>query len=204
MNEDLRIDRLRWWHLPEVARMETAIFGPEAWSEGLLWTELSAGNDYRAVFDRSGLDAAARTNPDRASTADRLVSGATGSGRAVADGSAPEGIAPEGIAPGGPALADREPRIAGYVGVALGDTEAWINNIAVDAAYRRRGVARMLMDDALARARAAGAKALYLEVAVDNVPAQRLYDAYGFYGIGVRKNYYQHTGTDAAVMRMDL
>lgn len=159
MNEHLRIDRLRWWHLPEVARMEIAIFGPEAWSEGILWTELSAGNDYRAVFD---------------------------------DG------------PSGPGDTDADVPIAGYMGLALGDTEAWINNIAVDAAYRRRGIARMLMDDALARSRAAGAKAVYLEVAVDNAPAQRLYDAYGFYGIGVRKNYYQHTGTDAAVMRMDL
>jgi ribosomal-protein-alanine N-acetyltransferase len=146
--DDLRIERLRWWHLPDVAAMEVAIFGPEAWSEGLLWSELSAGNDYRAVFDGE--------------------------------------------------------RLLGYAGTALQDAEMWLNNIAVDAAARRRGVARMLMDDAVARARAHGVKALYLEVAVDNVPAQRLYDGYGFYGIGVRKNYYQHTGTDAAVMRMDL
>ncbi len=145
---DLRIDRLRWWHLPEVAAMEVAIFGPEAWSEGLLWTELSAGNDYRAVFEGE--------------------------------------------------------RILGYAGTALNDTEMWLNNIAVDAEARRRGVARMLMDDLIGRAKLSGAKALYLEVAVDNVPAQRLYDGYGFYGIGVRRNYYQHTGTDAAVMRMDL
>ena len=145
---DLRIDRLRWWHLPEVATMEVAIFGPEAWSEGLLWTELSAGNDYRAVFEGE--------------------------------------------------------RILGYAGTALNDTEMWLNNIAVDAGARRRGVARMLMDDLVGRAKLSGAKALYLEVAVDNVPAQRLYDGYGFYGIGVRRNYYQHTGTDAAVMRMDL
>jgi ribosomal-protein-alanine N-acetyltransferase len=148
MNGDLRIDRLRWWHLAEVAAMEAAVFGPEAWSEGLLWTELSAGHDYRAVFD----------------------------GEAV----------------------------VGYAGTAFNEPEAWINNIAVDPARRRRGVARMLMDDLLARARAGGAKSVLLEVAVDNVPAQRLYDAYGFYGIGVRRNYYQHTGTDAAVMRMDL
>lgn len=147
MNE-LRIDRLRWWHLPAVAKMEVAIFGPEAWSEGLLWTELSAGNDYRAVFEGE--------------------------------------------------------RILGYAGTALGDNEMWLNNIAVDETARRRGIARMLMDDLVARAKAHGAKALYLEVAVDNVPAQRLYDRYGFYGIGVRKNYYQHTGTDAAVMRMEL
>ncbi|MFC3493002.1 ribosomal protein S18-alanine N-acetyltransferase [Glycomyces rhizosphaerae] len=147
MNE-LRIDRLRWWHLPAVAEMEVAIFGPEAWSEGLLWTELSAGHDYRAVFEGE--------------------------------------------------------RILGYAGTALSDNEMWLNNIAVDAGARRRGVARMLMDDLIARAKAHGAKALYLEVAVDNVPAQRLYDRYGFVGLGVRKNYYQHTGTDAAVMRMEL
>ena len=145
---DLRIDRLRWWHLPAVAEMETAIFGPEAWSEGLLWTELSAGNDYRAVFDGD--------------------------------------------------------RVLGYAGTSLNGDEMWLNNIAVAEEARRRGVARMLMDDLLARARAHAVKSVYLEVAVDNVPAQRLYDGYGFYGIGVRKNYYQHTGTDAAVMRMDL
>ncbi|HEX2142995.1 MAG TPA: ribosomal protein S18-alanine N-acetyltransferase [Glycomyces sp.] len=148
MKADLRIDRLRWWHLSVVARMELAIFGPEAWSEGILWTELSAGHDYRAVFEGD--------------------------------------------------------RILGYAGTAFNETEAWINNIAVDPSARRRGIARMLMDDLLERAEAAGIKSIYLEVAVDNVPAQRLYDEYGFYGIGVRKNYYQHTGTDAAVMRMDL
>ncbi|GAB3659006.1 GNAT family protein [Glycomyces tarimensis] len=148
MDGDLHMGRLRWWHLPAVARMERMIFGPEAWSEGLLWTELAAGHDYRAVF-----------------CAERVV---------------------------------------GYAGVALTGNEAWINNIAVDPDLRRRGIATMLMDDLVARARATGAKAVFLEVAVDNAPAQRLYDRYGFYGIGVRKNYYQYTGTDAAVMRMDL
>jgi ribosomal-protein-alanine N-acetyltransferase len=86
----------------------------------------------------------------------------------------------------------------------LNGSELWLNNIAVAAEARRRGVARMLMDDLIERARAHDVKSVYLEVAVDNVPAQRLYDGYGFVGLGVRKNYYQHTGTDAAVMRMDL
>ncbi|THV40686.1 ribosomal-protein-alanine N-acetyltransferase [Glycomyces buryatensis] len=149
----MRTDRLRWWHLPAVAEMERAIFGPEAWSEGLLWTELAAGHDYRAVFDCAG------DGPDR---------------------------------------------IVGYAGVALNDHEAWINNIAVDPAARRRGVGTRLMEDAIARARASGVKSVFLEVAVDNGAAQRLYDNFGFYGIGLRKNYYQTTGTDAAVMRMDL
>ncbi|GAB3221109.1 ribosomal protein S18-alanine N-acetyltransferase [Glycomyces halotolerans] len=148
MDGHLHLGRLRWWHLPAVARMEAEIFGPEAWSQGLLWTELAAGHDYRAVF-----------------AGDRVV---------------------------------------GYAGMALAGNEAWINNIAVDPAERRRGIATMLMDDLVARSRAAGAKAMFLEVAVDNAPAQLLYERYGFYGIGVRKNYYQYTGTDAAVMRMDL
>ena len=148
MDGELHVGRLRWWHLSAVAQLEREIFGPEAWSEGLLWAELAAGHDYRAVFD-----------------ADRVV---------------------------------------GYAGMALTGHEAWINNIAVDPARRRSGIAVMLMDDLIARAHLTGAKAVFLEVAVDNAPAQRLYDRYGFYGIGVRKNYYQFTGTDAAVMRMDL
>jgi ribosomal-protein-alanine N-acetyltransferase len=40
-------------------------------------------------------------------------------------------------------------------------------------------------------------------VAVDNAPAQRLYDAYGFVGVGVRQGYYQPSNTDALVMRRD-
>ncbi|MQM27110.1 ribosomal protein S18-alanine N-acetyltransferase [Glycomyces albidus] len=206
MNGDFRIGRVRWWHLSAMARMESAIFGPEAWSEGLLWSELAAGHDYRALFDvavpgHAVADRAEFGGADPGSALSDRAAGAPASADRTpgADDSAGSGAADR--ASGG---RDADGRIAGYAGTAFTDTEAWINNIAVDEAYRRRGVASMLMDDLLARARAHGAKSVFLEVAVDNVPAQRLYDRYGFYGIGVRKNYYQHTGTDAAVMRMDL
>jgi ribosomal-protein-alanine N-acetyltransferase len=39
-----------------------------------------------------------------------------------------------------------------------------------------------------------------LEVAVDNAPAQRLYAAYDFEPVGIRRGYYQPSNTDALVM----
>ena len=42
-----------------------------------------------------------------------------------------------------------------------------------------------------------------LEVAVDNVPAQRLYATYDFEPVGIRRGYYQPSNTDALVMMRD-
>ena len=36
---------------------------------------------------------------------------------------------------------------------------------------------------------------------VDNRPAQKLYDSYGFEPVGVRRGYYQPSNTDALVMK---
>lgn len=94
-------------------------------------------------------------------------------------------------------------RILGYAGLAVSGSEAWVNNIAVRREAQRRSIGRALLDELLARARQAGAASVLLEVAVDNVPAQSLYDAYGFEAIAVRKGYYQPSNTDAVVMRRD-
>ena len=39
-----------------------------------------------------------------------------------------------------------------------------------------------------------------MEVRVDNTPAIRLYESFGFFTAGVRKNYYQASGMDAYTM----
>jgi ribosomal-protein-alanine N-acetyltransferase len=91
--------------------------------------------------------------------------------------------------------------VVGYGGLALAPPEAWINNIAVRRDRQRRGVGRVLLAALLARAAAGGARSVLLEVAADNGPAQRLYDAYGFEVVGVRRGYYQPGGVDALVMR---
>jgi len=41
-------------------------------------------------------------------------------------------------------------------------------------------------------------------VRTDNHRAQRLYRRYGFTEIGIRRGYYQPSGTDALVMRRDV
>jgi ribosomal-protein-alanine N-acetyltransferase len=96
-----------------------------------------------------------------------------------------------------------EGRVLGYAGLAVSGSEAWVNNIAVRREAQRRSIGRALLDDLLARARWAGASSVLLEVAAGNVPAQRLYDAYGFEAIALRRGYYQPSNTDAVVMRKD-
>ena len=93
-------------------------------------------------------------------------------------------------------------QIVGYAGLVVAPPdEAWVNNMAVRRDHQRRGIGRALLEELLAIARRNGARHTLLEVAADNVPAQALYDSYGFEVIGLRKNYYQLSGTDALVMR---
>jgi len=98
---------------------------------------------------------------------------------------------------------DDEGALIGYAGLAVNAPEAWVQNIAVRRDAQRRGTGRALLEALLAEARRRGARAVLLEVAVDNVPAQRLYAAYGFEPVGVRRGYYQPSNKDALVMRRD-
>ena len=92
--------------------------------------------------------------------------------------------------------------VVGYAGLVVAPPdEAWVNNMAVRRDHQRRGIGRALLEELLAIARRNGARHTLLEVAADNTPAQALYDSYGFEVIGLRKNYYQASGTDALVMR---
>jgi ribosomal-protein-alanine N-acetyltransferase len=93
--------------------------------------------------------------------------------------------------------------VVGYAGLSVAGREAWRQNIAVRRDRQRHGVGRRLLEALLAEARGRGAGSVLLEVAVDNGPAQRLYETYGFEQVGVRRGYYQPSNTDALVMRRD-
>jgi ribosomal-protein-alanine acetyltransferase len=80
--------------------------------------------------------------------------------------------------------------------VAPGERE--ILNLAVDPAERRTGIARRLLEDALAVAKGAW----FLEVRASNTAAIRLYESVGFARAGVRKNYYYEPAEDGIVMRL--
>ena len=69
--------------------------------------------------------------------------------------------------------------------------EGEILTLGVAPASRRRGVARALLQDLIARARTGGAQRLLLEVAADNMAALALYTSLGFARQGIRRHYYR-------------
>jgi [ribosomal protein S18]-alanine N-acetyltransferase len=84
--------------------------------------------------------------------------------------------------------------------------EAELLTLAVDPAWRRRGAATALVEAVCAQAAAAGAAAIFLEVAANNTAALGLYEAAGFSPVGRRPGYYRRGAgaIDALVLRRDL
>lgn len=79
-----------------------------------------------------------------------------------------------------------------------------IISLAVLEGYRRRGIGRTLMEEALkALSKYYGASEVYLEVRVSNYPAISLYEKLGFSKKRVIKSYYLD-GEDAYVMARPL
>ncbi len=94
-------------------------------------------------------------------------------------------------------------QLVGYVGIANMAGEVHVLNIAVDSAYRRKGVARQMMEAAKQRVLAWKASCMTLEVRVSNTPAINLYESLGFKEEGVRPHYYRD-GEDASIMWLVL
>jgi ribosomal-protein-alanine N-acetyltransferase len=88
----------------------------------------------------------------------------------------------------------------GYAGLAVFGAEAHVLVLGVRADQQRRGIGTALLRDLLATAADRGAGTVLLDVRVDNPAAQRLYARHGFVPTGIRKRYYQPSGTDAMVM----
>ena len=85
--------------------------------------------------------------------------------------------------------------------------DAEILTLGVLPGERRRGIAAALLGDFLARARAAGAARIMLEVAADNLAALALYRSLGFVHQGTRRNYYRRaagTSMDAWRFRLEI
>jgi len=97
-------------------------------------------------------------------------------------------------------VAETEGRIAGYCGCYQLLEEAEIVNVAVDEAYRGRGIGRKMLTELMRMGLERGAFAYTLEVRVSNVPAIRLYESLGFESVGIRKNFYEKPVEDAMIM----
>jgi ribosomal-protein-alanine N-acetyltransferase len=82
--------------------------------------------------------------------------------------------------------------------------ELHVLNIATAPPSRRRGVARALMDHALAYAAAERVRIVLLEVRRSNRAAIKLYRGLGFTALGVRPGYYADNDEDAIEMILAL
>ena len=91
-------------------------------------------------------------------------------------------------------------KVIAYVIGRLIVPEGEIYRVAVAPHKRQRGIGYRLLDYAVKTSKGQGLDRLFLEVRSKNIPAIRLYTAYGFKEIGTRKNYYKDPQDDAIVM----
>lgn len=96
-----------------------------------------------------------------------------------------------------------EDQDSGYVVLSVAGDLAEVQRLGVDPRQRRRGIARLLLQQAITRARRSGADHLLLEVRADNAAAIALYAGAGFIEIDRRRSYYRD-GATAVVMRLPL
>ena len=94
--------------------------------------------------------------------------------------------------------------LVGFGGYSIAADQADVIDVAVAPNFRRRGIARALVQAVLAAAQSEGAESIFLEVRASNAPALSLYTALGFTVCGVRKNYYKNPREDAVLMTCDL
>jgi ribosomal-protein-alanine N-acetyltransferase len=134
--------------LAAVLILEDALFGNEAWTEGMLAAELAGVPDSRCYL-----------------------------------------------------VAEEDSTLVGYAGLLDAGGQADVLTMAVAQDRWGEGIGATLLTELLAEATRRGCREVFLEVRVDNSRAQSLYRRYGFAEVGLRRGYYQPSGTDALVMR---
>jgi ribosomal-protein-alanine N-acetyltransferase len=96
-----------------------------------------------------------------------------------------------------------EGMVVGYIGYRVVLDEMHVILVAVDPAWRRRGIARRMMCEAMDQARQAACSHATLEVRVSNAEAQQLYYGLGFAPVGSRPRYYVRPTEDALILWRD-
>ena len=96
------------------------------------------------------------------------------------------------------------PVVAGYILALNAGDSADLVSIGTAPEWQGSGFGRSLVMHLAVALHRCGTKELMLEVARDNAPARRLYDAAGFCDVAVRPGYYRRAGgaVDAIVMRL--
>jgi len=90
----------------------------------------------------------------------------------------------------------------GFIVYRIAVDEAEIITIGVNPEMRRNGIAAAMIGITEKNVKNQGVKKIFLEVASNNVPAQKLYENTGYKTVGIRPKYYD--GIDAILMAKDL
>lgn len=93
--------------------------------------------------------------------------------------------------------------IVGHLAFRIIIDEMHIILVAVHPEWRRRGIARRMLEHAMAQARDAACHKATLEVRASNIAAQRLYFRLGFAPVGTRPRYYRRPSEDALILWRD-
>ncbi len=171
-DRDLVLREMRWWDLAPVLALERELFPEDAWSPGMFWSELAHARGPHATR--------------------RYL---------VAELVPPRSSADEGADEGRGTGDRRGGRLVGYGGLAAIDGTGDIQTIATARDQWGSGLGSRLLTELLGAATDFECREVLLEVRVDNLRAQRLYERFGFEPIGFRRGYYQPGNVDALVMR---
>lgn len=104
-------------------------------------------------------------------------------------------------------VAKQESEIVGYLGMWFILDECHITNIAVLKEYRKLGIASDLIQKMFALCKEHQTTYITLEVRTNNIPAQSLYQKFGFEPEAIRKDYYKNpdgTREDALIMSKNI
>lgn len=89
---------------------------------------------------------------------------------------------------------------AGYAGMNCVLDECYVDNVAVFPQYRRKGIARALMQRLIEAARGRNAAFVTLEARTSNTGAILLYESLGFREAGRRPGFYSNPKEDALIL----
>jgi len=96
------------------------------------------------------------------------------------------------------AAVSSESELLGFLTASCILDTADLTNIAVSPAYRRNGIAGMLLETLFS---ITGNVCIFLEVRESNQNAIALYQKYQFHPVGIRKNFYQNPNENAVLMQ---
>ena len=95
-------------------------------------------------------------------------------------------------------VADVDGRAVGYMGLQIFSGEGYVTNIGVLPEYRRQGIAKALIEEAMKNEM----EFITLEVRKSNAPAIKLYKSMGFKNVGRRPKFYREPVEDAILMTL--